>query len=171
MGAVGLIVVLAAILLASFATTSTWTPPLLILVSATGMLGAFFSSLTRLYDIDQLSVALITPTISQLGGRYLAMYSLMPPIIGAIAAVVIYVVFLAGMVGGGGLLPQMGCIDGEKWIHFSACCAALARRKHRITARFLCGRLPQDSPNGWCRTRYSPWSRNCRRTTSKRSPD
>jgi hypothetical protein len=113
-GTVGLIVILAGILLTAFAATSTWTPPLLILVSMSGMLGAYFSSLTRLYNIDQLSVALITPTISQLGGRYLAMYSLMPPIIGAIAAVVLYVIFLAGMVGGGGLLPQMACLDGQK---------------------------------------------------------
>jgi len=70
-GALGLIAILAVILLAAFAATSTWTPPLLILVTMIGTLGAFFSALTRLYNVDQLSVALISPTISQLGGRYL----------------------------------------------------------------------------------------------------
>lgn len=114
-GAVGLTVILAAILLAAFAATSSWTPPLLILVAMTGMLGAYFSALTRLYDVDQFSVALITPITSQLGGRYLAMYSLVPAIIGAIAAVLLYVVFLAGMVGGGGgIVPVMDCAAGQK---------------------------------------------------------
>jgi hypothetical protein len=114
MGAVGLIVILAVILLTAFALPSTWTPPPLVVVTLTGMLGAYFSTLTRLYNVDQLSVALITPTMSQLGGRYLAMYSLIPPIIGAIAAVLLYVIFLAGMVGSGGLFPEMGCSDGQK---------------------------------------------------------
>lgn len=112
-GAVGLIVVLAGILLAAFAATSTWTPPLLILVTMTGMMGAYFSALTRLYNVDQLSMALITPTMQELGGGYLAIYSLMPPIIGAIAAVVLYVIFLAGILGSGGIFPQMDCVNGQ----------------------------------------------------------
>ncbi len=73
------------------------------------MLGAYFSSLTRLYNVDQLSVALITPTVSKLGGGYLLMYSLVPAIIGAIAAVVLYVIFLAGLMGSGGVFPAMSC--------------------------------------------------------------
>jgi hypothetical protein len=113
-GALGLIAILTAILLAAFLATSNWNPPLLVLVAMCGMLGAFFSALTRLYNVDQFSVALITPITRQLGGRYLMMFSLVPPIIGAIAAVVIYIVFLAGMLGGGGLLPVMDCAAGQK---------------------------------------------------------
>jgi hypothetical protein len=111
-GAVGLMAIFAAALLASY--TSTHDPPLLVLVMLAGVLGAYFSALTRLYDVDQLTVALVTPTISQLGGRYLVMYSLMPPIIGAIAAVVLYVIFVGGLLGGGGIFPSMGCSEGAK---------------------------------------------------------
>ena len=40
--------------------------PLLLLVLLAGILGAFFSALTRLYNVDQASVALITPTVQAL---------------------------------------------------------------------------------------------------------
>src|SRR5580704_5531361 len=78
-GAVGLILVLALGLIAMYVITWKWDPPILGLVTMAGMLGAFFSALTRLYRVDQASIALITPTVSQLGGRYLFMYSLVPP--------------------------------------------------------------------------------------------
>ncbi len=84
------------------------SPPLLVLVMLAGMLGAFFSALTRLYDVDQASIALITPTIQQLGGRYLMMYSLVPPVIGAIAAVVLYLVFIGKLLEGA-LFPSISC--------------------------------------------------------------
>jgi hypothetical protein len=84
-----------------------------IFVALGGMLGAYFSALTRLYNVDQLSVALITPTMSRLGGGYLLMYSLVPPTIGAIAAIVLYVIFLAGLMGNGGVFPVMACKDGK----------------------------------------------------------
>jgi hypothetical protein len=106
-GAVALVGVLAFGLLASYAIAK-WEPPLLILVTLSGMLGAFFSALTRLYNVDQLSIALISPTVSELEGRYLLMYSLVPPMIGAIASVVLYVAFLGGIVGGG-IFPEMVC--------------------------------------------------------------
>jgi hypothetical protein len=88
------------------------SPPLLVLVMLAGMLGAFFSALTRLYNVDQASMALITPTIQQLGGRYLMMYSLVPPVIGAIAAVVLYLVFVGKLLEGA-LFPNIGCIPDK----------------------------------------------------------
>jgi hypothetical protein len=76
------------------------SPPLLGLVMLGGMLGAFFSALTRLYNVDQASIALISPTVRELGGPYLMMYSFVPPVIGAIAAVVLYLAFVGKLLEG-----------------------------------------------------------------------
>jgi hypothetical protein len=88
---------------------SQTSPPLLALVMLAGMIGAFFSALTRLYNVDQASVALISPTIRQLGGFYLMMYSFVPPIIGAIAAVVLYLMFVGKLLEGA-LFPSIACL-------------------------------------------------------------
>lgn len=106
-GAIGLVVLLIVALLSSYLIASL-EPPLLILVMLAGTLGAFFSALIRLYNIDQLSIALVSPTVTELEGRYLLMYSLVPPIIGAIASVVLYVAFVGGVIGGG-IFPEMTC--------------------------------------------------------------
>ena len=71
-----------------------WEVPVLVLVVLLGILGAFFSALTRLYKVDEAGVALISPTVEHLGGPYLFMYSFVPPVIGAIAAVVLYLIFI-----------------------------------------------------------------------------
>jgi hypothetical protein len=88
------------------------SPPLLVLVMLAGMLGAFFSALMRLYGVDQASIALISPTVQQLGGRYLMMYSLVPPVIGAIAAVVLYLVFIGKLLEGA-LFPAISCVPDQ----------------------------------------------------------
>jgi hypothetical protein len=102
----------AAALLACYAFGKI-SPPLLVLVMLAGMLGAFFSALTRLYNVDQASLALISPTVQQLGGRYLMMYSFVPPVIGAISAVVLYLVFV-GKLMEGGLFPAISCVEGKQ---------------------------------------------------------
>jgi hypothetical protein len=107
-GALLLVAILAVGLLTSYFIAEHWQPPVLVLVTLAGMLGAFFSALARLYNADQLSVAIISDTATQLRGWHLFMYSLTPPIIGAIAAVVLYVAFLGGLVAGG-LFPVMTC--------------------------------------------------------------
>ena len=106
-GTVVLVGVMAGGLLGSYAV-SRWEPPVLILVTLSGMLGAFFSALTRLYNVDQLSLALISPTVSKLNGWHLLMYSFVPPVVGAIASVVLYVGFVSGLVDGG-VFPNMSC--------------------------------------------------------------
>jgi hypothetical protein len=106
-GAISLVALLVVGLLSSY-VIAKWEPPLLILVMLAGTLGAFFSALTRLYNVDQLSIALISPTVSELEGRYLLMYSLVPPIIGAIASVVLYIAFVGGIIGGG-IFPELAC--------------------------------------------------------------
>jgi hypothetical protein len=107
-GTVVLVAILAVGLLGSYVFVKTWQPPILVLVTLSGMLGAFFSALTRLYQVDQVSVALISPTVSQLSGWHLFMYSFVPPMVGAIASVALYIGFVSALVAGG-LFPEMAC--------------------------------------------------------------
>lgn len=107
-GTLTLIVVLAIGLLGSYFIAQNWQPPVLVVVALSGMLGAFFSALTRLYRVNELPLALISETVLELKGIHLMMYSLVPPVVGAIAAVVIYVGFVSKLIGGG-LFPEMDC--------------------------------------------------------------
>jgi hypothetical protein len=90
-----------------------WEVPVLVLVVLLGILGAFFSALTRLYKVDEAGAALISPTVEHLGGRYLLMYSFVPPVIGAIAAVVLYLIFIGKLLNGV-LFPEIGCVAGKE---------------------------------------------------------
>jgi hypothetical protein len=102
-----LVVLTTCVLWTSYAFGSV-PPPLLVLIMLAGMIGAFFSALTRLYNVDQARVALITPTVRDLGGRYMMMYSFVPPVIGAIAAVVLYLIFVGKLINGG-IFPDIDC--------------------------------------------------------------
>ncbi len=95
-------------LLLAYLFKGSFQPPLLLLVVLVGMLGAFFSALTRLYRIEQLADAVISPTVSQLGAFYLLVFSLIAPVVGGIAALVLYVSF-AGEFLQGGLFPSIKC--------------------------------------------------------------
>ena len=107
-GALMLVVFLVAAMLIAYKFKDSYQPPLLLLVLLAGMLGAFFSALTRLYKIEQLADAVISPTVSELGAFYLLIFSLVAPLVGAIAAVVIYISF-AGEFLQGGLFPTIRC--------------------------------------------------------------
>lgn len=110
-GTVGLMIAIIAILLIGYFSTDK-SPPLLLLVMLAGMLGAYFSALTRLYRVDEAGAALITPTVRALGGWYMAMYSAVPPIVGAIAAVVLYLLFVSDLVKGD-MFPNIECVGSE----------------------------------------------------------
>jgi hypothetical protein len=107
-GALLLMAILTLSLLTSYFIAKAWQPPILVLVALSGMLGAFFSALTRLYNVDQVSIALISPVASKLSGWHLMMYSFVPPMVGIIASVVLYVGFISRLVDGG-VFPKMSC--------------------------------------------------------------
>ena len=83
-------------------------PPLMIIVIFAGALGAFFSSLLRLYDFADLPKALVEPGLGRLPGGYVIIYSMVPPVVGAIAATVLYITFAAGLLEGA-LFPKFAC--------------------------------------------------------------
>ena len=109
-GAALLITALSAAVLASYLIAQLRLP-FILLVMLSGMLGAFFSALTRLYNIDQISVALISPLATKLDGRHLLMYSFVPLMVGAIGSVALYWGFVSKLVEGG-LFPKL-CCKGE----------------------------------------------------------
>jgi len=106
-GTLGIVGVVVLALVPGFVTEKL-SPPMLLLVVLAGMLGAFFSALTRLYHVDDAGAALITPTIGELGGTYMFMYASVPSVIGAIAATVLYIMFVSGLVQGD-LFPHFEC--------------------------------------------------------------
>src|SRR6185369_3495973 len=83
-------------------------PSIFLFVTLSGALGAFFSALMRLYKFEDLPKALMDGTLKSLGNRYLIMYSLVPPLVGAIGATVLYVGFAAGLFQGD-LFPKFAC--------------------------------------------------------------
>jgi hypothetical protein len=85
--------------------------PLIATVMLTGALGAFFSALTRLYSFDELPKVLIEGGL-KLPTPQLLMYSLIPPLVGAIAALVLYLTF-AGHLITGALFPGIGCHESK----------------------------------------------------------
>jgi hypothetical protein len=83
-------------------------PPLMIILVFAGALGAFFSALMRLYDFADLPKALVNPSLGRLPSGYLIIYSMVPSVVGAIAATVLYITFAAGLLQGA-MFPTFVC--------------------------------------------------------------
>jgi hypothetical protein len=75
------------------------TLSILVFVALSGALGAFFSALARLYSLADLPAALVRPDL-KLRNWHLFMYALIPPIVGAIGAIVFYVCVASGLIQG-----------------------------------------------------------------------
>jgi hypothetical protein len=87
-------------------------PSLLTVVQLAGALGAFFSALIRLYNFQDLPRALIARELEGLPRLHLLVYSLVPAVVGAIAATVIHMLFASGLLQGD-LFPTFKCGKGE----------------------------------------------------------
>ena len=135
---------------------------MIILIFA-GALGAFFSSLMRLYDFADLPKALVEPGLGQLPSGYLIIYSLVPSVIGAIAATVLYITFAAGLLEGA-LFPRFACKlmdeSGKVLLVPEACRTLRKRRSRRLrsgntrptTPRRSSGPSSPASRSAWCPT-------------------
>jgi len=82
-------------------------PPLIATVLVCGALGAFFSALTRMYGFSNLPKIILMREFS-LPTKQLIMYSLTPPVVGAIAALVLYLAFAGGLLEGT-VFPKFDC--------------------------------------------------------------
>jgi len=81
---------------------------LLITVLAAGALGGFVSSLRRLYLFGSIFPSPDFSRWLKKANLYVAIYSSIPPLIGAIAAVVLYLMFASTMLSGP-LFPDFAC--------------------------------------------------------------
>jgi hypothetical protein len=108
--------VLIALLLPFFfryaADNTTPDPPLLIVVQLAGALGAFFSALIRLYNFQDLPKAVVARELEGLPRVHMLVYSMVPAVVGAIAATVIHMLFAAGLIQGE-LFPVFKCGLGK----------------------------------------------------------
>jgi hypothetical protein len=79
----------------------------------TGGLGAYLSGLIRLYNDENLSP--LMNAVAESGHSFLPqiLYSLVPPIVGAICAGVLYAIFAAGVLKGGAFFPEFSCISAD----------------------------------------------------------
>jgi hypothetical protein len=114
-GAILLVALPAAVLAFSYVSAkgNVWQPPILMVVALAGILGAFFSALTRLHRVDQLPLALMSDTVLGLNGLHLVVYSVVPPVVGAIAAVVVYLGFISGVIDSS-VFPKLVCKAATK---------------------------------------------------------
>jgi hypothetical protein len=124
-------------------------PPLIFVVVLAGALGAFFSALIRLYNFEDLPKALILRELEDLPKGHLLIYSLVPAVIGAISATVLYLIFAADLLQEA-CSRDLGAIWATTNVIFSGrCWTTGTQRKRRITRRHLYGHLWQDSRRGW----------------------
>jgi hypothetical protein len=70
----------------------------------------------RLYDVEELPKALVSDQLRGLNNIHLLIYSLVPAIVGAIAAAVVYLTFAARMLEGD-LFPKFVCKLATKDCH------------------------------------------------------
>lgn len=84
------------------------SPPLLPVIALAGALGAFFSILMRLYNYEDLPKALISSDLDGLPTTHLVIYSLVPAVVGAIAAAVLYMLFASNLIQST-LFPEFAC--------------------------------------------------------------
>jgi hypothetical protein len=107
---VTIVLVLSAALGIPYATGNN-SPPLLPLVAAAGAAGALFSALTRLYNVGNAKGEVVSPMVANLGWR-IWLYASIPPLIGAIAAFLLYIVFVSELVQSP-MFPHLTCVHGK----------------------------------------------------------
>jgi hypothetical protein len=109
-GAIVLVMLLGVALLVAWKWA--YPPPLHFLIFLCGVMGALFSSLTRLYTFEELPSSQILQTAAHLNGGYLFAYSFTPPVVGGIAAIILYFAFEGGLLRGA-LFPEFICKNSE----------------------------------------------------------
>ncbi|MCW1840579.1 hypothetical protein [Prosthecomicrobium hirschii] len=87
-------------------------PSFLLVVAASGALGALFSSLFRLYHYEDLPRIFSDENMPKLPLSHFIIYGLVPPFIGFVAATVLYLLFAADLISGS-LFPKFRCAIGS----------------------------------------------------------
>ena len=96
-----------------YASTSSGQPPFYAFAVLAGALGAFMSSLIRIYKDAQFAKFLNSPEFPGLKKWDLTVYALVPPVVGIISASILFIIFAAGILEGGALFPTYACELGD----------------------------------------------------------
>lgn len=94
-------------------TGQTVTPPFYLFAILAGALGAFMSTLVRLYHYDGLPKLVESQGVDRPRRSDLTIYALVPPVVGALAAAILFIAFAAGLVQGGSIFPNFACRAGD----------------------------------------------------------
>lgn len=98
--------------------------PFLLLVAMLGALGAFFSTLTRLSPSKNLSADSLfsfSEEVNNFDNFTFLIYALLRPLTGFIAAIILYLAIMSGLVGGD-LFPKFVCdLDHPPWVEGRGC--------------------------------------------------
>ncbi len=108
---------LISILVFAFFFRSGVAPSITVVVIISGALGAVFSSLIRLYNFQDLPAIMIRSELKGLKNAYLFVYSIVPIIVGSIAAAVVYMIMASGLVTSP-LFPTFVCKPIDKCADF-----------------------------------------------------
>jgi len=93
-------------------------PSIFVITIIAGCLGAVFSSLIRIYTFQDLPALLARKDMAALRNLYLVAYSLIPIVVGSIAAAVTYIA-IAGQLLQGTLFPAFSCRAGANCDSFA----------------------------------------------------
>ncbi|MDP1701180.1 MAG: hypothetical protein Q8L53_09545 [Aestuariivirga sp.] len=94
----------------------TWqagNPPFYLFAILAGTLGAFMSTLIRLYNYEEFPRLIEGRSVDRLRRSDLTIYSLVPPVVGALSAAILFIAFAAGLVQGGSFFPTFACQAGD----------------------------------------------------------
>ena len=95
----------------------TWqagTPPFYLFAILAGALGAFMSTLIRLYNYEEFPRVVHGQGAERLRRSDLTVYALVPPVVGALSAAILFIAFAAGVVQGGSFFPTFACQTADK---------------------------------------------------------
>eukprot|EP01156_Anaeramoeba_ignava_P006418 Anaeramoba_ignava/a348602_37.p4 GENE.a348602_37~~a348602_37.p4 ORF type:complete len:185 (+),score=-7.44 a348602_37:1711-2265(+) len=87
--------------------------PVIVVVILAGFMGGFVSSLTRVHQFKKLFPKDAYDELKKISRFKVVVFSLIPPLVGGIAAVVLYEIFAGGMLEGN-LFPRFAYEDGFK---------------------------------------------------------
>jgi hypothetical protein len=82
------------------AAGGNWLPSIFLLVLMAGGIGALFSSLIRVFNYDNTSAEVIDRELHGINHYHLFLYSLVPLVVGSIAAGVFFLIMASGMLQG-----------------------------------------------------------------------